>query len=173
MGNLLVIVFHSGHLPHLLKLSGQPQRRQKTLTVVKKPSPLATFFGEVLSDTDHTIRCARRRSSSFVKASEGESQSRADHAGFFFGGLNLTRQCMRARGALSGNALPPLASLDAVQPLSICACVTPSPARVLRSVLLPFQQCHICFSLLFGLSQPRILGFSSFSCNLKPYQGSL
>ncbi|RVW29177.1 Retrovirus-related Pol polyprotein from transposon TNT 1-94 [Vitis vinifera] len=88
-------------------------RRQKTLTVVKKPSPLATFSGEVLSDTDHTIRCARRRSSSFVKASEGESQSRADHAGFFFDGLNLTRRCMRACGALSGNALPPLASLDA------------------------------------------------------------
>ena len=31
MGNLSMTVFHSGHLPHLLKLSGQLYRRQKTL----------------------------------------------------------------------------------------------------------------------------------------------
>ena len=31
MGNLSVTVFHSGHLSHLLKLSDQPYRRQKTL----------------------------------------------------------------------------------------------------------------------------------------------
>ena len=32
MGNLSVTVFHSGHPSHLLKLSDQPYRRQKTLT---------------------------------------------------------------------------------------------------------------------------------------------
>ena len=39
-------VFHSSHFPHLLKLSGQPYRRQKTLTIVRKPSPLSTFPGD-------------------------------------------------------------------------------------------------------------------------------
>ena len=52
LGNLLVTVFHFGHLSHLLKLSNQPYRRQKTLTAVRKPSPPATFpvtfSGEVL-----------------------------------------------------------------------------------------------------------------------------
>ena len=43
LGNLSMTVFHSGHLPHLLKLSGQPYRRQKTLTAVRKSSPSATF----------------------------------------------------------------------------------------------------------------------------------
>ena len=41
-------VFHSGHLSHLLKLSDQLYRRQKTLTAVRKPSPLATFSDDVL-----------------------------------------------------------------------------------------------------------------------------
>ncbi|RVW45709.1 hypothetical protein CK203_105139 [Vitis vinifera] len=81
-------------------LFGQPYRRQKTLTIVRKPSPLSTFPGDFpvksFSDTDHTIRCSRRRSSSFVKAPEGDSQSRADNSRFFFGGLNLTRPRMRA-----------------------------------------------------------------------------
>ena len=48
LGNLLVTVFHFDHLSHLLKLSDQPYRRQKTLTAVRKPSPQATFSGEVL-----------------------------------------------------------------------------------------------------------------------------
>ncbi|RVX01578.1 Retrovirus-related Pol polyprotein from transposon RE2 [Vitis vinifera] len=65
------------------------------------------------SDTDHTIRCARRRSSSFVKAPEGDSHPRAGHVSFFFDGLNLTRRCVRACGALSGHVLPPPASPDA------------------------------------------------------------
>ena len=38
-GNLPVTMFHSGHLPHLLKLSGQSDHHQKTLTV-------GNFFGE-------------------------------------------------------------------------------------------------------------------------------
>ncbi|RVW14375.1 hypothetical protein CK203_090510 [Vitis vinifera] len=96
------------------KFSGQPYRHQKTLTIVRKPSPLATFPAKSFSDTDHTIRCARRRSSSFVKAPEGESQSRTGHAHFFSSGLNLTHRLVRARRALSGNALPLPASPDAV-----------------------------------------------------------
>ena len=39
LGNLLVTVFHSSHLLHLLKLSGQPYCRQKTLTP-------GEFFGD-------------------------------------------------------------------------------------------------------------------------------
>ncbi|RVW16568.1 Retrovirus-related Pol polyprotein from transposon TNT 1-94 [Vitis vinifera] len=103
-------VFHSGHLSHLLKLSDQPYRRQKTLTAGDFSGDL--FPAKSFSDTDHTIRSARRRSSSFLKAPEGDSQPRAGHARFFSGGLNLTRRRVRARGALSSHALPPLASLD-------------------------------------------------------------
>ena len=112
LGNLSVTVFHSDHLSHLLKLSDQPYRRQKTLTAGDFSGnlfPAKSFF-----DTDHTIRCARRRSSSFLKAPEGDSQPRAGHARFFSGGLNLTRRRVRACGALSSHALPPLASLDTV-----------------------------------------------------------
>ena len=119
LGNLSVTVFHSGHLSHLLKLFDQPFRRQKTLTAVRKPSPQATFSGDLFlaksfSDTSHTIRCARRRSSSFLKALEGDSHPHAGHARFFSGGLNLTRRRVRAREALSGHALPPSASPDVV-----------------------------------------------------------
>ena len=39
LGNLSVTVFHSGYLPHLLKLSDQPYCRQKTLTA-------SDFFGD-------------------------------------------------------------------------------------------------------------------------------
>ena len=80
LGNLSVTVFHSSHLPHLLKFSDQPYRRQKTLTTIRKPSSSATFqrlfSAKSFSDTDHTIKCARRRSSSLVKAPEGDSQPR-------------------------------------------------------------------------------------------------
>ena len=90
LGNLLVTVFHSGHLSHLLKLSDQPYRHKKTLTA-------GDFFGDLFSaksfsDTDHTIRCAKRRSSSFLKAPKGDSQPCGGHALFFSGGLNLTRR---------------------------------------------------------------------------------
>ena len=105
-------VFHFGHLFHLLNLSDQSYRRQKTLTAGDFSGDL--FPAKSFSDTDHTIRCARRRSSSFLKALEGESHPRADHAHFFSDGLNLTHRRVRARGALSGHALPPLASPDAV-----------------------------------------------------------
>ena len=42
LGNLSVTVFHSGHLPHLLKLSDQPYHRQKTLTPYHRQSPFLT-----------------------------------------------------------------------------------------------------------------------------------
>ena len=112
LGNLSVIVFHSGHLSHLLKLSDQLYCRQKTLTAGDFSGDL--FSAKSFSDIDHTIRCARRRSSIFVKAPKGDSQPLAGHARFFSGGLNLTRRRVRARGALSGHALPPPASPDAV-----------------------------------------------------------
>ena len=107
LGILSVTVFHADHLSHLLKLSDQPYRRQKTLTAVRKPSPPATFPAKSFSDTDHTIRCAMRRSSSFLKAPEGESHPRT-----FL--LRRPESHMPARGALSGHALPPPASPNAV-----------------------------------------------------------
>ncbi|RVW12305.1 Retrovirus-related Pol polyprotein from transposon RE2 [Vitis vinifera] len=59
-------------------------------TVSPSENPHRRIFpAKSFSDTDHTIRCARRRSSSFVKAPEGDSHPRASHA-FFSGGLNLT-----------------------------------------------------------------------------------
>ncbi|RVW31623.1 Retrovirus-related Pol polyprotein from transposon RE1 [Vitis vinifera] len=111
LGNLSVTVFHSGHLSHLLKLTDQPYRRQKTLTVGDFSSDL--FPAKSFSDTDYTIRCTRRRSSSFLKAPKGDSQPRTGHACFFSSGLNLTRWRVRARGAFSGHALPPPSSPDA------------------------------------------------------------
>ena len=82
-------VFHSGHLSHLLKLSDQLYRRQKTLTAGDFSGDL--FPAKSFSNTDHTIRCARKRSSSFLKAPKGDSQPRVGHARFFSDGLNLTR----------------------------------------------------------------------------------
>ncbi|RVW63729.1 Retrovirus-related Pol polyprotein from transposon TNT 1-94 [Vitis vinifera] len=74
LGNLPVTVFHSGHLPHLPILSGQSDRRKKTLTAGKFSGELpATYF----SDIDHTRRSAWRRSPTFVKAPEPKSYPRA------------------------------------------------------------------------------------------------
>ena len=112
LGNLLVIVFHSDHPSHLLKLSDQQYRRQKTLTAGDFSDDI--FLAKSFSDTDHTIWCIKRRSSSFLKAPEGDSQPCVGHASFFSGGLNLTRRCVRARGPLFGHALPPPASPDAI-----------------------------------------------------------
>ena len=112
LGNLSVTVFHSGHPSHLLKLSDQPYHRQKTLTAGDFSGDL--FPAKSFSDTNHTIRCARRRSSSFLKAPEGDSHPHAGHERFFSGGLNLTRRRVRARGVLSGHAFPPPTSPDAV-----------------------------------------------------------
>ena len=75
LGNLSVTVFHSGHLSHLLKLSDQLYRRQKTLTAGDFSGDL--FPATSFSNADHTIRCARRRSSTFLKAPEEESHPRA------------------------------------------------------------------------------------------------
>ena len=68
LGNLSVTVFHSDHPSHLLKLPINPHRR--------RPFPV-TFPAKSFSNTDHTIRCARRRSLTFLKAPEEESQPRA------------------------------------------------------------------------------------------------
>ena len=103
-------VFHSDHLFHLPKLSGQPYRGQKTLIIVN-------IFPAIFSDTDHIIRSAKRRSATFLKAPEPKTDPRASHAPFFFGSLNPTRQRMvhflvpsfyqQARPALSCTSKPP------------------------------------------------------------------
>ena len=66
-------VFHSGHLFHLPKHSGQPYRGQKTLITVNIFS--AIFFDDscfptIFSDTNHIIKSAKRRSATFFKALE-------------------------------------------------------------------------------------------------------
>ncbi|RVW34446.1 hypothetical protein CK203_081415 [Vitis vinifera] len=96
-------VFHSSNLSHLLNLFGQPYRHQKTLTA-----------SEVLFRHRPYHQVRKEEIFKFCQSTEGKSQSRADHARFFSGGLNLTRRRVRARGALSNNALPPRASPDAV-----------------------------------------------------------
>ena len=75
LGNLSVTVFHSGHPSYLLKHSDQPYHRQKTLTAGDFSDDL--FLTTSFSDTNHTIRCARRRSSTFLKAPEEEYHPRA------------------------------------------------------------------------------------------------
>ena len=109
--NLSVTVFHSG----------QPCCRQKTLTA-------GDFPAKSFSNTDHTIRCARRRSSSFVKAPEGESQSRADHARFFSGGLNLRRWHVEHFPATRFHLQPNL-----------------TPSSHFPSVLVPSESCKCIF----------------------------
>ncbi|RVX16945.1 hypothetical protein CK203_003304 [Vitis vinifera] len=123
-----VTVFHSGHPSHLLKLSDQSYCRQKTLIV-------DDFFGDLFptksfSDTDHTIRCARRRSSSFLKAPEGKSQPRAGHGRFFSDSLNLTRWRVEHFPATRFHLQPRLTPSS--HPPSVLVS-TPSPARVLGS----------------------------------------
>ena len=128
-------LFHSGHLSHLLKLSNQPYRRQKTLTVDNFSGDL--FPAKFFSDTDHIIRCARKRSSSFVKAPKGEYRSRADHSRLFSGSLNLTRQRVEHF----------LATRFHLQP-----CLTPSSHS--PSMLLPSEPCKCIF---LGFLSPSAL----------------
>ena len=108
-------VFHSGHLSHLLKLSDQPYHRQKTLTADDFSGDF--FPAKSFSDTDHTIRCARRRSSSFVKALEGDSQPRAGHVRFFSDDLNLTHFHLQPR--LTPSSHPP----SVLVPSEPCKCI--------------------------------------------------
>ena len=76
-------VFHSGHLFHLPKLSGQPYCGQKTLITVNIFPAIfsgdfsATFFPAIFFNTDHIIRSAKRRSETFLKASEPKTDPRA------------------------------------------------------------------------------------------------
>ena len=114
-GNFPVTVFHSGHLPHLPILSGQLDRRQKTLTAGKiflQTFP-ANFPATSFSDTDHTRRNAWKRSPTFVKAPEPKDHPRVGHAQFSVRRLHLTRRRVRAREDFPGHAPPPPASPDA------------------------------------------------------------
>ena len=128
LGNLLVTVFHFGHLSHLLKLSDQPYRCQKPLTAIRKPllpseNPRRRrlfqrlFPAKSFSDTNHTIRCARRRSSSFVEAPERDSQPRAGHVRFFSDDLNLTHFHLQPR--LTPSSHPP----SVLVPFEPCKCI--------------------------------------------------
>ena len=108
LGNLSVTVFHSGHPSHLLKLSDQPYRRQKTLTAGdfsaelfrRSPFPTPTIPSSAQGGDLQPFSKHRRKNLS--------------HARLFSGGLNLTRRRVRARGELSGHVLPPPASPNTV-----------------------------------------------------------
>ncbi|RVW84336.1 hypothetical protein CK203_036608 [Vitis vinifera] len=76
-------VFHSGHLFHFPKLSGQPYRGQKTLiTVTFFRRYFPETFPATFSDTDHIIRSAKRRSATFLKAPEPKTITRLPCAVF-------------------------------------------------------------------------------------------
>ncbi|RVW11983.1 hypothetical protein CK203_091851 [Vitis vinifera] len=104
-----VIVFHSGHLSHLLKLSDpivssleNPHRRQKTLTAgdLFRRSPFRhRRYHQVHKERSSSFLKARREILSHVPAMRVSSPAPERHA--------------LARGALSGHALPPPASPDA------------------------------------------------------------
>ncbi|RVW74545.1 Retrovirus-related Pol polyprotein from transposon TNT 1-94 [Vitis vinifera] len=66
---LNVTVFHSGHLFHLPKLSGQPYCGQKTLITVNIFPVIFSddFSPAIFSDTDHIIRSAKRNLQLFSK----------------------------------------------------------------------------------------------------------
>ena len=103
LGNLSVTVFHSGHPFHLLKLPINPHRRRKTLIAGdfrRSPFPTPTIPSSAQGGDLQLFSKHRRKNPS--------------HARLFSGGLNLTRRRVRTCGALSGHALPPPASPDAV-----------------------------------------------------------
>ena len=122
LGNLSVTVFHSDHLPHLLKLSGQPYRRQKTLTAGnffqrlfrRSPFPTPTIPSGAQGGDLQVLSKHRKEN-----LSRGRISVTRQPRAFL---LRRPEPQSSARGAHSGTALPPLASPDAVQPLSICAC---------------------------------------------------
>ena len=103
LGNLSVTVFHSGHPSHLLKLPinriavRNPHRRR---LFRRSPFPTPTIPSSAQGGDLQLFSKHRRENPS--------------HTRLFSGGLNLMRWRVRARGALSGHALPPPASPDAV-----------------------------------------------------------
>ncbi|RVW93491.1 hypothetical protein CK203_035083 [Vitis vinifera] len=96
------------------------------------------------------------------------------HVRFFSGGLNLTRQRVRARGALSGHALPPPASPNAPFRRPPVTSSPPEPCTCLRKCSSTFPVVSHLFSFTiwsltaadprFFFFQPRsevVLGLSS------------
>ena len=74
MGNLSVTMFHSGHFPHLLKLSDQLYRRQKTLTA-------GDFSGEILFRHRPYHQVRKEEIFKFCQSTEGRiSVMRQPHA---------------------------------------------------------------------------------------------
>ena len=108
LGNLSVTVFHSGHPSHLLKLSDQPYRRQKTLTA-------GDFSAELFRRSPFTTpTIPSSAQGGDLQLFSKHRRKNLSHVPLFSDGLNLTRRCVRAHGALSGHALPPPASPDVV-----------------------------------------------------------
>ena len=92
-------VFHSGHLFHLPKLSGQPCHGQKTLIIVKIFPTIFSgdfsydFFFQRYFPTPTTSSGAQKGNLQLF--SKHRSQ-KSTHAPFFFDSLNPTHRCVRA-----------------------------------------------------------------------------
>ena len=132
-------MFHSGHLFHLPKLSGQSYRGQKTLITVN-------IFSAIFSNTDHIIRSAKRISATFLKAPEPKTDPRASHALLFSGSLNPTRR--RVAHFLVSSFY------QQARPAPSC---TSKPPSVLSKP---------CFSIFFGISASAGLLSASDSSSL-------
>ena len=138
LGNLSVTVFHSGHPSHLLKLFDQPYHRQKTLTA-------SNFSGDVLFRHRPYHQVCNEEIFKFCQSTGGR--------------ISVTCRPCASTSSLTGRRLatlhlclchPSLASdflgfFLSVGPLNSLSSTsgdflsTPSPARVLGSVFLPFQ----------------------------------
>ena len=104
LGNFSMTVFHSDHLFHLLKLSDQPYRRQKTLTA-------GDFSGEVIFRHRPYHQVCKEEIFKFCQSTGGRFSITCRPRAFL---LRWPKPHASTRGALSGHALPPPASPDAV-----------------------------------------------------------
>ena len=134
-----------------------------------------TFFPAIFFDTDHIIRSAKRRSTTFLRALEPKIYPPASHAPFFFGSLNPTRQRMahflvpsfyqQARPALSCTSKPP--SVLSEPCFSIFLAFQPPTAALFlgQDLCVPWEGLFFIsshFSPLFGSRHTR---FFFHSCD--------
>ena len=108
LGNFSMTVFHSGHLPHLLKLSSQPYRCQKTLTAGDFSGN--SFWRSPFPHRPYHQVC-KEEFFKFYQSTRGRISVTCRPRTFL---LRRPEPHTPARGALSSNALPPPASPDAV-----------------------------------------------------------
>ena len=134
LGNLLVTVFHSGHLPHLLKFSGQPYRRQKTLTASdfsrRSPFPTLTIPSGVQGGDLQVFSKHRRENLNHTPATRVSSPT-----------------AWTSRAGTWGRMEHFPAMRFHLQP-----CLTPSTHS--PSMLVPSEPCKCIFFLGFCLCQP-------------------